>query len=367
MQHLDLSDRSDMFYWQTNRRITAEQQKKIFLDRHQAVKKIEAQAAIEYGMIQAGKKESDAKVIELSNPIDYGSVNSVLKATLADETKIVIRMHPHYVKNGYFWAESIASSEAKKLGVPTFDTYFIDDSQSKFSFDFMIVEALSGKTLQEFTEKGVFENEGQVIRETGKYVALIHQVSSQGFGFFINQQAKSDRVLRGQYSHFKHHIYAALTEDLTFLVENSVISDLQRSTIQRLFDKNQSLMECKTPSLIHNDVADWNQLSDGKHITGMIDWDECFSGDPVMDFSAYSLFFGEPRMSWFMEGYREISELPEQFDEKFQLFKLRYLVSKMHLRKKRLLVYHSEGLQQNLERGLQAMKEVFAHFNVKEV
>jgi fructosamine-3-kinase len=96
----------------------------------------------------------------------------------------------------------------------------------------------------------------------------------------------------------------------------------------------------------------------------MVDWDECFAGDPVMDFSAYSLFYGEPRMTWFKKGYQEISELPEQFDEKFQLYKLRYLVSKLHLRKKRLLVYKSENLQILMIRGLEAMGEVFDYFKV---
>ena len=364
MQHLDLSDRKNMFYWQTNRKITAKQQKEVFLDRNQSVKKEEAKAAIEYGMIQAGKKKSEVKVIELSDPIEFGSVNSVLKATLADGTKIVIRIHPHFVKNGYFWAEKVATSEAKRMGVPTFDTYFIDDSQTKFSFAFMIMEALPGKTLQEFTRTGSMEHEKKLIKETGKYVALIHQVHPKGFGFFDNQKAKLDGILQGQYEQFKDHIYAALDEDLSFLIEYHVLTKDQSLMIQRIFDKNQPLMNCKKPSLIHNDIADWNLLSDGKHITGIIDWDECFAGDPVMDFSAYSLFFGEPRMSWFKEGYEEISKLPKQFEEKFQLFKLRYLISKMHLRKKRLLVYNSEGLQQKLERGLQAMKEVFTYFGV---
>ena len=83
-----------------------------------------------------------------------------------------------------------------------------------------------------------------------------------------------------------------------------------------------------------------------------------------MDFSAYSLFFGEPRMTWFKEGYQEVNTLPDLFEEKFQLFKLRYLVSKLHLRVVMSKVHNSEGLQRNIKRGFQAMTEVFEYFKV---
>jgi Ser/Thr protein kinase RdoA (MazF antagonist) len=170
--------------------------------------------------------------------------------------------------------------------------------------------------------------------------------------------------LVGQYKEFSHHIFAALEEDLDFLVGADVFPETQKNKIIKIFEDNRHLMEVLTPSLIHNDVADWNEVSDGQHITGVVDWDECFSGDPVMDFAAYSLFYGEPRMTWFKEGYQEIAELPESFEEKFQLYKLRYLVSKLHLRKKRLMVYESETLKYLLTRGLEAMTEVFAYFKV---
>src|SRR4051812_33087090 len=114
----DLSDRKDMFYWQTNRKISPKEQKDIFLDRHRNVKKEDAIHAIEYGMKQSGRSSTQVKVIEIGNPIAFGSVNSVLKAKLSGGLEVMIRMHPYYVRNGYFWAESVATKEAKNMGVP---------------------------------------------------------------------------------------------------------------------------------------------------------------------------------------------------------------------------------------------------------
>lgn len=366
MKTLDLSNRKNMFYWQTNRDISAEDMKKIFLDRSQAFDKNSVIPAIEYGMQKYGKSMSESKVITLGDLITDGLVNNVLKAKIADGTEVIFRMHPKNVKNGYFWAESIAAQSAKDLGVLTYSTYSIVDDQKKFPFDFMIMEALPGQTMRNFTKSGEIEYkwEEQLIRETGRQLGLIHRVKTEGFGFFDNKIARTENLLQGQYNSFDEHIFAALDDDLNYLLKSKKITENQKIKIKKLFNDNISLMNCEQPVLIHADIADWNTLSDGKHVTGIIDWDECFSGDPVMDFSAYSLFFGEPRMTWFKEGYSEINLLPAQFEDKFQIFKLRYLVSKLKLRIKMATVHDSEGLQRNIRRGFEAMKEVFEYFEV---
>ena len=360
---LDLSSRKGMFYWQTNRPISEHEQREIFLDRHRAVNREETLAAIRYGLKEAGASH-DIEVQELSDPIDFGSVNSVLKAKLSNGLEIVVRMHPKGVVNGYFWAEKAATDAARGLGVPTFETIFINDDFSVFPFAFMIMTACPGETIQANSTAENYPHLETISRQTGKIAALIHSVRPEGFGFFNNEIAKRENKLVGQYDSFSEHIFAALDEDLSFLSKHDVINDPLMKQMNNLFLENQTLLECKVPALIHNDIADWNQLAEGPEITGMLDWDECFSGNPVMEFAAYSLFYGEPRVSWFKEGYQEISALPEQFDETFELFKLRYLISKMHLRTKRALVSDDPLLKQNIERGYQAMKEICTSFGL---
>jgi aminoglycoside phosphotransferase (APT) family kinase protein len=317
-------------------------------------------------MTLAGRSETEADVVKTGALITDGLVNNVLKATIADGTEVVFRMHPRGVKNGYFWVESTAALKAAEAGALSYKTYIIDDTRETFDFDYMIMEALPGETMRNFTKSGEieYEYEEQLIRETGRNVGLIHTVLPKGFGFFLNNVAKEQAELLGQYSTFSEHIYSALDDDLNYLYDDEQITIEQRQKIASLFDNHARLLECNNPTLIHNDIADWNTLSDGKHVTGIIDWDECISGDPVMEFSAYSLFFSEPRMSWFKEGYQEVNELPELFEEKFQLFKLRYLVSKLKLRVVMSKVHDSPGLQRNIRRGFEAMKEVFEYFGV---
>jgi len=349
-----------MFYWQTNRPLTAEETKKIFIERHEKLDEETLKRIVSHGMKTAGYKDKDTKIKKADPIIKRGSVNSVIPILLQSGRKIVLRIHPKGVKNGYFWVEKVATSLAKQVGIPTYETICVDDSQRMVPYDFMIVSSVMGRPIQD-CQPLTQDLERKLVTQTGKYAAMIHKIKPVGFGFFDNQLAKKDEVLQGQYKSFKEHVFAALFNDLKFLVDNNVFAQKQHKEIMNLFDKSEQLMVCKQGSLIHNDIADWNELFDGKSVTGIMDWDECFSGDPMMETSAYSLFYGEPRLTWFKEGYNRIGKL-ENNEDKFQFFKLRYLISKMHLRKKRSTIDPSQTMKQNIARGMQAIKEVFNYF-----
>lgn len=359
---IDLSDRSNMFYWQTNRKISALQDKAIFLSRHARFDERGLRAAAAAGMKKAGFSGADAEVHTIESIIPNGLINTVVPVILKSGKNIVLRMHPSEVKNGYFWVESVAAKAAAIAGVPTYTCLVVDDTRESVPFDYMIMTRERGKPVQDLWPLPP-NLEEHFVTQTGRYAARIHSIESDGFGFFRNDSAKQEGRLVGQYTHLREHIHAGLEEDLAYLEDSQTITVGQRKTIEGFFVKHTNLLSIKKPVLVHNDIADWNTLTDGTNVTAMMDWDECVGGDPIMELSAYSLFFGEPRMSWFIRGYEEVKKLGD-WKEKFELFKLRYLVSKLHLRKKRSTVDSSDQITRNLVRGLEAMQEVFAYFRV---
>lgn len=359
---LDLSDRTNMFYWQTNRKISASQQKEIFLTRHARLNEELLRNAVAAGMKRAGFSGDDTIAVSHDAILAHGSVNTVVPITLKSGREIVIRMHPPEVKNGYFWVESVATKLAKAAGVPTYICLIVDDTRGSVPFDYMIMTREKGIPIQDLWPLSL-DLEERLVIQTGRYAALIHTIEPKGFGFFRNDIAKRESALVGQYNTLQKHVEAGLEEDLGFLEGSKMITATQRKTIEGLFTNHAALFSLKKPVVVHNDIADWNELTDSTNITAMMDWDECVGGDPVMELAAYSLFFGEPRMSWFIRGYEEVRKLGD-YGQKFELYKLRYLVSKLHLRKKRSLVENSEFLRANIARGLEAMAEVFAYFRV---
>lgn len=361
---IDLSDRKGMFYWQVDRKLSASLMKKIFLDRRRDFDIDLAKRAVSYGMVRAGKSATSAEVVDIGKPIAFGSINNAVPATLKDGTEVIIRIHPHAVKNGYFWAEKKAAESARAVGAPSFETYYIHDNRKDFDFDFMIMQRLPGKTMQSLwpIDGGL---DATLIKETGKYMALIHKVKPEGFGFFLNYTVKNKKRLVGQYDKLSGHILSSLDRNLLSLVGFKAIQSDQSEKIKRLFEKYADYMENVEGTLIHNDIADWNTLVHNGHISGFIDWDECVSGDPIMDFAQWSLFFDEKRLAHMIDGYVEVSTLPENFKEKLHFYKLRYLVSKMVLRLKRLTVQpENKVLQKVIKRGYDVMKEEFAYFGI---
>lgn len=350
-------NRQNMFYWQSDRPFNGKETKEIFLDRHQKFNPKITKQAITYGMSQYGKSEKDSQVVKLDIPIASGSVNLVSKATLSDGTKIIIRSHPSNIPNGYFWVEKAATEYAAKAGIPVYKTYYIYDEKANFDFDFMLIEQLTGKNIsKEMTLTP--ELDGKITRQTGYYAYIINSINTERYGFFNNEVAKKEGKLVGIHSKWKDHLYAALDSNLKYLVDQKIITTEQSNKLEQIFSQNENIIYCKQPHLIHNDIADWNQLANYEgNITGMIDWDECFSGDPIMEFAQYSLFYDEPRITWFKEGYTIEKALPDDFEEKFHLYKARYIISKLHLRQKKLEFEFSKFIKDKLDFGLKCLND----------
>ena len=102
-------------------------------------------------------------------------------------------------------------------------------------------------------------------------------------------------------------MYAGMEEDLSYLEDSKTITVSQRKIIEGYLQNTQIFFDKKSV-LIHNDIADWNTLTDGTNITAIMDWDECVGGDPIMELSAYSLFLENPDELVY-PGYEEVKKL----------------------------------------------------------
>ena len=133
--------------------------------------------------------------------------------------------------------------------------------------------------------------------------------------------------------------------------------------IKDLFQNNE-LLECDKAVLVHNDFADWNLLTDGNTISGVIDWDECVGGHPIQEIACWSTFFDPERLPLFLDGYFSETEKPDNFEELFQLFRLRYTISKMALRTKRYTYEKSPFVLTMIEKGKKHLEELSKLYNL---
>lgn len=328
-----MSSRENMFYWQSDRPYSAKEIKEIFLDRKQDYSRKD----LEKVATQAVNEE-----VELSQPIDFGSVNIVCPFKSVSGLEGIVRAHPNQVQNQYFYVEKKVMEKADAAGIPVPQTLVVDTSRKLVSFDYMITTKIPGKVMQEDINTRPSAH-NKYLFELGKYLGMLHKISTNQYGFFDNSKAKKGELV-GLHDSNKEHFGAALDLDRDFYQSNAGWFD--ERNINKALDiliSNIDIAECEEPTLIHNDIADWNTVVNDNAVTGILDWDECFSGDPVFEFATLSLFYSPTQMEKIIEGYKETNSLPADYDKKFDLYVLRYIVNKSKISIKKLQFIEKES------------------------
>lgn len=354
-----ICDRSDCFYWQTDRKISAEEAALIWKDRHSAITNEEL-----FTKINEQLHDDKLKYIEpldLDAQTSVGNVNSIRIGVLESGKKVIIRCHPKGVKNGYFYSESLASKIALDYGIPAYKTYAIHDLCSDDDISYQVIEKLSGDSIQFYLREHP-EKEEQLVYEMGKTMAKLHNIKVDGFGPFSNEKAKEGHLV-GTYKTLQESINAGLDENLDRLVKYNILSREVANKMKVLFENNP-LLDSTESVLVHNDFADWNLLTDGNTVSGVIDWDECVGGHPIQEIACWSTFFDPERIGSFLKGYYSETKKTENFEELFQLFRLRYTISKMALRIKRYTYEQSPFLKSMIEKGEKHLEELIEIFNL---
>jgi Ser/Thr protein kinase RdoA (MazF antagonist) len=294
---------------------------------------------------------------------NLGNVNSVRLGKLASGKDVVIRLHPKGVLNGYFHVESCAAQKLKDAGLPGYSTLAIHDFQGGDDFSFQVIEKLPGTAVKVWLERNSHD-EATLLPVMGRMMARIHRIKVHGFGPFDNNRAKQGELV-GLHTTFNASLRAALPFNLEVLVQEDLLSGQQAKAIDHIFNENIGYrLSTSPPVLVHNDYADWNLLTDGHDVTGILDLDECVGGDAVSDIACWSTFFDPERLDGFLKGYWQEAQKPDDFQDRFELLRLRYVVSKMTLRIRRYNWEPSEAIKQKIAIGKIHMAESMRFFGI---
>jgi len=354
-----IADRSDVFYWQTDRAVEPADAGHIWADRHRYFTDGELVETVNTALGE--DKLTSIEPLDLDAQTNLGNVNSVRTGLLTSGKEVIIRCHPKGVRNGYFHAEATAAHKAKEAGLPSFDTLAVHDYEGGNDFAFHVLEKLSGTAIKKWLEAHP-DDEAVLLPQIGKMMARLHQVKVDGFGPFDNERAKSGELV-GLHNTFGQAVRAGLPFNLDVLNKENILTTEQIAAITKLFDDNP-LLAIQQAVLVHNDFADWNLLTDGNDVTGILDWDECVAGDAVSDIACWSTFFEPERLQSFLDGYWQVAEKPADFDDKFELLRLRYVLSKMTLRIRRYSWEPSDFMKDKIETGKTHLAQSMEYFKI---
>ena len=355
-----IADRSNVFYWQTDRAVEPKDAGHIWADRHRYLTDTELVESV--NTVLGDDKLVVLDPLDLDAQTNLGNVNSVRVGKCASGKEVIIRSHPKGVQNGYFHAEASAAHIAKEAGLPSFDTLSVHDYGGGDDFAFHILEKLSGTAIEKWLEAHP-EDESMLLPQIGKMMARLHQIEVDGFGPFDNERAQAGELI-GLHPTLGSSVRAGLSFNLNVLQKERVLTTEQAAAVTKLFGDNNPILATSQAVLVHNDFADWNLLTDGKDVTGILDWDECVASDPISDIACWSTFFEPDRLKGFLKGYWQIAEKPADFEEKFEILRLRYVLSKMTLRLRRYSWDPSDSMRDKIETGKTHLALSMQYFDI---
>ncbi len=357
--NIRITDRTESFFWQTDRKISQSETREIWEDKHRGITTSKLLALVNVDM--SGKVTSIIEVKD-KDQTNLGFINSVRVATLQNGNNIIIRCHPKGIKNGYFYVESLVANILRKNNLPAYKTYVIHDLKDENDIAFQVIEKLPGTALKIWFESHQ-EDVDKLMFEAGKTLAKIHQIKVNGFGSFDNELAKQGKLI-GLYNNLADFMLSGLEKNLDVLIKYNHILKSQKEGILKLF-KNSELLKCEQAVLVHNDYADWNLLTDGNKITGILDLDECCASDPLCDIACWMSMAPLDRVESFLKGYFRENNKPKDFDDKIKLYTLRYVISNMVQRSYRSEYINTDFLKELIELGRMQITELLDYFKIK--
>jgi aminoglycoside phosphotransferase (APT) family kinase protein len=202
-----------------------------------------------------------------------GTYNTVYRLTIG-ERQLVLKIAPDPSSPGLSHEQALIRTEtefyqAARGKAPVPEVVYADA-------EVLLMTALPGTTMQGLAaaERTSYR------RELGAIVRSLHEVvGADGFGYPQRGLVSTWAVA------FQRMLDDVLADAERYGVE--LPSGVSR---QLALDRFELLNTVRTPRLIHFDLWDGNVLVDGGRISGLIDGERAFWGDPVAEFVSLTLF-----------------------------------------------------------------------------
>lgn len=248
---------------------------------------------------------------------------AILRASTLSAWQIDLQLHLDR------WAQEVMKAQ----GLPALAVYHVDTTRRLCAFDYQLLEEARGQALAAFDHDEARLT--AIHKELGCLIARMHQVPTEGFGLFdvgpLLGGANTGEP-RGMCRNWRRYLLSHLEDHVRTCLDMETLTPRDARSIARLFESATPLFVGIRPVLLHGDLGNHNVVSDGATITALIDWEDCLSGDPIFDVAFWATFHPDRRHAAFLDGYRSVAQLPDDFEARFWLYYLRIALSKTVLR-----------------------------------
>ncbi|MEA5364348.1 phosphotransferase [Amycolatopsis sp., V23-08] len=212
----------------------------------------------------------DPASVVVAEDVGGGTYNTATRLTLADGRRLVLKVAPGAA--GLAYEHDLLATEAEYYRLASGPLPSVVGAGSGF----LLMTELPG------TNWDVADVDRARLRgELGAIVARLHGVTGETFGY------PQDPPHRTWASAFTAMTDAVLADALHY----DVRLPRPAAEIAHLVRRHGPLLDLvTTPVLVHFDLWPGNILVDGEHVSGIIDAERAFWGDPVAEFVSLTLF-----------------------------------------------------------------------------
>jgi aminoglycoside phosphotransferase (APT) family kinase protein len=209
------------------------------------------------------------------------------------EGDFIVRLSPDATRLNDFFKEQWAEEKASEAGVPT--AKILEVGNEVVPHPYMITHAVEG------SEATFNENRLEIVREMGRYAALINSIPTDGYGNTFNWS--NNRLSRNET--FDEYVEDALEVEkkLEILEKHKMISPAKKKSVRKIFDGAKKMKP--KPRLTHGDLRLKNVIvTDEGKINAIIDWENCTSNIAPhweLSIALHDLWIDEKQA--FLEGY----------------------------------------------------------------
>jgi aminoglycoside phosphotransferase (APT) family kinase protein len=228
-----------------------------------------------------------AYAVALSNP----ELDLVLKVAPDPTLKLLTYEVDLMRTEAHFYRRAAA------VAVPVPEVVFADFSRRLLATDYVFLSRLPGSSLRTLRDRMSLEELGEVRTELAKLAARLHTVTGTAFGYPLRSSRSWQPTWRASFS--------AMVDDLVSdaVRLGSELPARPEGIAALLHRHDDTLDDVERPALVHFDLWDGNVFVDrapgGRwRITGLIDGERAFFGDPVAEFVSLAL-------------YRDLAEIPD--------------------------------------------------------
>lgn len=316
--------RHDIFYWKCDSNISFENKRTLFFeDKYDKPGAREAFREIA-GSFLGHAPESLRELRAAGNHLTY---------EISDSGKTwLLRADDGIGDDDYLFAESAVMNLLNERGMPVPRVYETDISKKKYPFRWQIMEFVRYPNLNKFYKAGTLDASA-IAEQSGKFLAELHSVRLDGFGFLNTDTLQKDGSFEGIDCSCADYFNKRLESHLAYLEEHSPFSADYINRIREIFEREiQSLSAVEKGSLLHRDYAYWNILGTENELKYVIDWDDCVVGDPADDFGIINCFLGRPLLELCLKSYSSVHRVDEDFLRRIHLHTLRNMLWKYMIR-----------------------------------